>query len=162
MGSNLYQILEELQIAYRRHDHEAAFTVQQADTLYGHLPGGHFKNLFLRNKKGDRHYLLVALSDSRVDLKAVRSELEESTLSFASPERLMNRLGLTPGSVSPFGLINDPQRQVVVLLDKGLLEHDTVNFHPNDNTATLSLSRQDFLRFLEHTGHQVRMLELPR
>ena len=160
MPQDIYQVLDQLGIPYTRHDHEAAFTVEQADQLYGHLPGGHFKNLFLRNKKGDRHYLLVAESHKPVDLRFVRDAVGESSLSFASPERLLAHLGLTPGSVSPFGLINDAERKVSVLLDADLFSHDTLNFHPNINTATLTVPREGFQRFLEHMGHAVRVVEL--
>ncbi|MDH4248826.1 MAG: prolyl-tRNA synthetase associated domain-containing protein [Deltaproteobacteria bacterium] len=160
MTLDIYQVLDELAIPYTRHDHEAAFTVEQADRLYGNLPGGHFKNLFLRNKKGDRHYLLVAESHKSVDLKAVRDLVGESSLSFASPERLRAHLGLTPGSVSPFGLINDRERRVSVLLDSDLFGHAWVNFHPNINTSTLTVARESFQKFLEHTGHPVRVVEL--
>jgi Ala-tRNA(Pro) deacylase len=152
-------VLDALGIAYRVTEHEAAFTVAQADHLYGHLPGAHSKNLFLRNKRGTRHYLAVVESHTPVDLRAVRAQLNEATLSFASPERLLRYLGLTPGSVSPFGLIHDAERAVTVLLDRALLGHDVLNFHPNVNTATLSLSRADFQRFLAHSGHEVRMLD---
>lgn len=160
--SRVYQVLDELGIPYEKLEHEAAFTVEQAEDIYGHLTGAHTKNLFLRNKKGDRHYLLVAQSRTPVDLKSIRVLLEESSLSFASPERLKARLGLTPGSVSPFGLINDTAREVSVLLDEALSGHDMVNFHPNRNTATLTLSHADFRRFLEHTGHSVRLVRLVR
>lgn len=157
---DVYALLERLGIAYQRHEHPPAYTVEDADRYYGHLPGGHFRNLFLRNKRGNRHYLLVVESHKPVDLKALRATIGESTLSFASPGRLRARLGLTPGSVSPFGLIHDAERSVVVLLDRDLLACERVNFHPNVNTATITVSREDFQRFLEHCGHEVRPLEL--
>ncbi len=158
MTEDIYRVLDGLAIHYTVTEHEAAFTVEQADHLYGHLPGAHSKNLFLRNKKGDRHYLIVVESHKQVDLKALRGALGESTLSFASPQRLMASLGLHPGSVSPFGLINDRDKAVRVVMDRDLLACDVLNFHPNVNTATLSLSRSDFERFLEHCGHEVRMM----
>lgn len=157
---DIYAVLDELSIPYVRHDHEAAFTVEEAERHYGDLPGGKSKNLFLRNKKGDRHYLLVAEQHRPVDLKALRAKLGESTLSFASPERLHKHLGLTPGSVSPLGLINDKVHAVTVLLDTVLMQADPLNFHPNINTATLSIARADFERFLAHTGNAVRLLDL--
>lgn len=157
---DLYAVLAELDIAYARHEHEAAFTVEEAERFYGDLPGGKSKNLFLRNKKGDRHYLLVAEQHRPVDLKALRTRLGESTLSFASPERLQRYLGLTPGSVSPFGLINDDANAVVVLLDTVLMRADPLNFHPNINTATLTVARADFRRFLAHAGNEVRLIDL--
>jgi len=159
--ADIYQLLEKLNIAYKKVEHPPVFTVEEADAQYHGLEGGQTKNLFLRNKKGTRHYLLVAESNRPIDLKEVRSLVDESTLSFASPERLMKYLGLTPGSVSPFGIINDTSREVVVLLDAAMLRHDLLNYHPNINTATLTLRREDFLRFLEHCGNEVRILELP-
>ena len=160
MTEPLYRLLDTLGIAYRVTEHEAAFTVEQADRLYGHLPGAHTKNLFLRNKRGDRHYLVLVPSHKPVDIKALKAWLDESTLSFASPERLLRHLGLTPGSVTPFGLINDPGHIVTVVLDRDLLAADTLNFHPNRNTATLTLARADFQRFLEHLGHELRLVAL--
>jgi Ala-tRNA(Pro) deacylase len=156
----VYRLLDELGIAYTVTEHDAAFTVEQADHLYGHLPGLHSKNLFLRNKRGSEHYLVVLPSHKQVDIRQLKARLDESTLSFASPERLLRHLGLTPGSVSPFGLINDRERAVRVILDRDLLVADTLNFHPNRNTATLTLARADFERYLAHLGHEVRVLEL--
>ncbi len=159
MSNDIYQVLDGLGIAYTVTEHEAAFTVEQADHLYGHLPGAHTKNLFLRNKKGDRHYLVLVESHKQVDLKALRGKLGESTLSFASPERLQRYLGLTPGSVSPFGLINDGQRAVKVLVDRDLFSAETLNFHPNINTATVTLARTAFERFLAHVGHELEPVD---
>ena len=160
MSGELYRVLDGLGIAYTVTEHEAVFTVEEAHRCYGHLEGGHTKNLFLRNKKGDRHYLVVAESTRTVDLKALRGLLEESALSFASPQRLLTHLGLTPGSVSPFGLIHDEARHVIVVLDAQLMNHAVLNFHPNVNTATLSLASADFRRFLEHLGHELRLAVL--
>lgn len=157
MSENIYQVLDSLGIGYRIVEHPAAFTVEQADGIYGHLKGMHSKNLFLRNKKGRQHYLVCVESHKEVDLKALRVLVGESSLSFASPERLLDCLGLTPGSVSPFGLINDSEHKVLVILDEDLLRAETVNFHPNINTATVSLSSRDFQRFLDHCGHEVRV-----
>jgi Ala-tRNA(Pro) deacylase len=103
MSTDIYVVLDRLGIPYRKTEHPPAFTVEQAETLYGHLPGAHTKNLFLRNKKGNRHYLVIVRSDKRVDLKALGGLLGEATLSFASPERLMRYLGVTPGAVTPLG-----------------------------------------------------------
>ncbi|MBI3991864.1 MAG: prolyl-tRNA synthetase associated domain-containing protein [Candidatus Lambdaproteobacteria bacterium] len=158
---DIYELLASLQINYRRHDHPPVFTVEEADRHKGAIAGGQSKNLFLRNKKGQRHYLLVAEAHRPVSLKSLQTLLGESTLSFASPERLMKYLGLTPGSVSPFGIVNDERREVVVLLDRALMAHTQLNFHPNVNTATLTVSREDFQRFLEHCGNEVRTLALP-
>ncbi len=160
--SDIYQVLERLAISYRKFDHPAVFTVEEANLHRGKMVGGHSKNLFLRNKKGKRHYLLVVESDLPVNLAEIKGLLGESSLSFASPERLQKYLGLTPGSVSPFGLINDTENDVVVIVDQGLLRHEVLNYHPNVNTATLAVSREDFQRFLAESGNEVRYLEFPR
>ena len=158
---DIYQELARLDIGFDKHEHPPVYTVEEADAQYKALKGARTKNLFLRNKKGDRHYLLVVESHRPVDLKQIRHLLEESSLSFASPERLRKFLALEPGSVSPFGIINDPEREVVVIVDQGLLRHDLQNFHPNVNTATLTISTADFQRFLASTGHEVRFMEFP-
>ncbi|HEX7939522.1 MAG TPA: prolyl-tRNA synthetase associated domain-containing protein [Gemmatimonadaceae bacterium] len=162
MSTDIYVVLASLDIHYTKTEHAAAFTVEQADHLYGHLPGAHSKNLFLRNKKGDVHYLVVVRSDKRVDLKSLRNLVDEATLSFASPERLLAHLGVTPGSVTPLGLIHDAAHAVRVILDKDLMASEHVNFHPLVNTATLTLLRADFERFLQHCGNPVRVVEIPR
>lgn len=159
--SDIYGVLSELGISYEKHEHPAVFTVEEADAQYEHLTGGRSKNLFLRNKKGNRHYLLVVESNRPVDLRKLRVLLGESSLSFASPERLLKHLGLEPGSVSPFGLINDGGSEVIVVVDKELLRHELLHFHPNVNTATLTISSEDFGRFLAHRGNDVRYLVLP-
>ena len=158
---DIYQVLESLDIAYERLDHEAAFTVEQADRIYGHLQGGFTKNLFLRNKKGNRHYLVVVESHKQVDLKSMRAQIGESTLSFASEDRLMRYLGLKPGSVSPLGLINDGAGEVAVYFDQDLLRHDLLNFHPDQNTTTLTLKTSDLKKFVGHTGHGFQLMEIP-
>ena len=160
--NDIYSVLEGLGIAYEKHEHPPVFTVEEANQHREKMTGGASKNLFLRNKKGNRHYLMVVESDCTVNLKAMRKLLEESSLSFASPERLKRALDLTPGSVSPFGIINDRDKAVVVIVDEGLMRHETLNFHPNVNTATLSLSREDFRRFLDHCGGEVRYMEMPQ
>ena len=162
MADDIYAVLEGLGITYVKHEHPPVFTVEKADEHRGKMTGGASKNLFLRNKKGNRHYLMVVESDRPVNLKKMQGLLGESSLSFASPERLERHLGLMPGSVSPFGIVNDTGNEVVVIVDTGLMRHDTLNFHPNINTATLAISREDFRRFLEHSGNEVRYLELPR
>ena len=136
------------------------FTVEEANRHRGEIPGGRTKNLFLRNKKGRHHYLVVTEADKKVDLRNLKERVGESALSFASPERLQKYLGLSPGSVSPFGIINDVKREVVILLDRDLLRHDALGFHPNINSATLVLQTKDFQRFLDHCGNVVRFVPI--
>jgi Ala-tRNA(Pro) deacylase len=153
-------VLDKLAIAYVRHDHPPVFTVDEALVQWQGIDAAHCKNLFLRNKKGNRHYLVVAEHDRLVDLRHLADVVDDDRLSFGSPERLMRCLGLTPGSVSPLGLINDPEKRVRVVVDAGLRHHPRVAFHPNVNTATVVIATADFERFLASTGQVVRWVTL--
>jgi Ala-tRNA(Pro) deacylase len=157
---DIYKVLKELGIEFEKHEHPPVYTVEEADLHRGKLQGGQTKNLFLRNKKGKRHYLLVASAHRKVDLKGLRGLFGEAAMSFASRERLKRYLGVEPGSVSPFGLINDTNHEVVVVMDRDLLRHQRLAFHPNVNTATLIVGKDDFLRFLEHCGNEIRIVDL--
>jgi Ala-tRNA(Pro) deacylase len=156
----VFKALDDLSIRYESYEHPAVFNSEDADVHWRPLGGTPVKNLFLRNKKGDRHYLVVAEHRKPVDLQALVKKLGDDRLSFGSPERLQRHLGLTPGSVSPFGLINDPAHAVRVVIDADLRDASSVAFHPNVNTATLRITSADFLRFLESTGHHVRFVDL--
>lgn len=158
----VYDRLAALGIAYERHDHPPVATVQEAEAHWAGIDATHAKNLFLRNQKGTRHYLVVLEHHKRADLAAIGTALGEGRLSFASPERLMKYLGLTPGAVSPFGLINDPTHDVTIVLDRALKDAARVAFHPNVNTATLALAGADFQRFLAATGHAVTWIDAQR
>jgi len=147
--------LDALGIAYTRHEHPPVFTVDEAEQHWAAIDATHCKNLFLRNRKGTRHYLVVAEHRAPVSLARVAAVVSDDKLGFASPERLQTYLGLTPGSVSPFGLINDTGRQVRVIVDSGLRQVARIAFHPNINTATLVIAGTDFERFLASTGHVV-------
>ncbi|MEW5981778.1 MAG: prolyl-tRNA synthetase associated domain-containing protein [Acidobacteriota bacterium] len=155
------ELLDSLGIGYQRFDHPPVFTVEQAVEQWKSIDATHCKNLFLRNKKGNRHYLVVAEHSRPVDLRRVAEMVGDDRLSFGSPERLARVLGLTPGSVSPFGLINDHSHDVhVVVVDADLRAARCLGFHPNTNTATLTLSAADFARFLAWSGHVVRWVTL--
>jgi len=154
----VYEILRELDISYTKHEHPPVYTVEEAEQHWEDIKGAHCKNLFLRNKKAKNHYLVIAKSEKRVDLRALTSRLGEDRLSFASPERMMRYLGLEPGAVSPFGLINDRENAVMVVIDQDLKEASHVNFHPNVNTATLGITFADFEKFLSHCGNSIRYL----
>jgi len=151
----VYSRLEALGIPFTRHEHPPVTTVEEAERYWAGLDAVHFKNLFLRNQKGTRHYLVIVRHSKRADLRAVADQIGDGKLSFASPERLMTYLGVMPGSVSPFGLIHDPTRHVRVVLDRDLKTADRVSFHPNVNTITLTLARSDFERFLADCGNVV-------
>ena len=156
----VYAALDALGIAYTRHEHPAVFTAEDASTFWDPIEGTQCKNLFLRNKKGDRHYLVVVEISKRVDLKDLVKQVGDDRLSFGSPERLMAELGLTPGSVSPFGLLNDPDGSVRVLIDRDLKGRDGLIFHPNVNTASVVVSWADLDRFLATRPNSVRVIDL--
>ena len=148
--------LGELGIPFSRHEHPAVATVDEARRHWADIDATHCKNLFLRNQKGNRHYLVVLIASKTADLRAVADQIGDGKLSFASPERLMAHLGLTPGSVSPFGLINDSAHAVRVVLDRDLKAASRLSFHPNINTVTLTVAAADFARFLEACGNPVQ------
>ena len=148
--------LRELGIEYTRHEHPAVATVEEAETHWAGIEATHCKNLFLRNQKGNRHYLVILTASKTADLKRIAEQIGDGKLSFASPERLMRYLGLTPGSVSPFGLINDREHSVRVVLDRALKTADRLSFHPNINTVTYTVAAADFSRFLDDCGNPVQ------
>jgi Ala-tRNA(Pro) deacylase len=155
----LFARLEALGIATKTVRHPPVFTVEEARALRGDLPGAHIKNLFLRNKKGEM-WLVVAEENRVIDLKALGERLGAGRLSFGSPERLMTYLGVPPGAVTPFALINDREAQVRVVLDEAILAQDPVNCHPLSNEMTTAIAPAGLLAFLEWTGHRPLILDL--
>jgi Ala-tRNA(Pro) deacylase len=153
-------VLDQLGITFARFDHPPVFTVEEALEHWAGIDATHCKNLFLRNKKGNHHYLVVTEHALPVSLARVAAVVGDDRLSFGSPERLMRCLGLTPGAVSPLGLINDATKDVCVVVDAGLRDVPRVGFHPNVNTSTVVISSADFARFLEWTGNVVRWATL--
>ncbi len=160
MEASVYARLNALGIPYERHEHPPGATVEDLAPYWAGIDAIHCKNLFLRNQRGNRHYLVIALHTKRVDLRGVADQIGDGKLSFGSPERLESYLGVTPGSVSPFGLINDRERHVRVILDRELKKASRVSFHPNVNTATLTLTFSDFERFLASCGNPVRYIDI--
>lgn len=154
----VYDVLEKLNISYVKHEHPPVFTVEQAEQHWENITGARCKNLFLRNKKGNRHYLVILESSKKAALKSLEKQLGEDRLSFASEERLRKYLGLETGAVSPFGLINDSREEVQVVIDRDLKKAERINFHPNVNTATVGVSFEDFERFLNWCGNRVSYL----
>jgi len=148
--------LAELGIPFTRKEHPPVATVEEAAVHWADVDATHCKNLFLRNQKGSRHYLVVIEHSKKADLRKVADQIGDGKLSFASPERLMTHLGLTPGSVSPFGLINDAAHAVRVVIDRDLKPAVRLSFHPNINTATLTIAAADFQKFLEASGNMVQ------
>ena len=157
--SDLFRLLEELGIEVRTVEHPPVYTVEQAREHREGLEGGFSKNLFLRNKKG-KMWLVVAQEERPIQLKALGKGIGAGNLSFASKERLVRYLGVEPGAVTPFGLVNDTECLVSVIIDQDLLLEDPLNFHPLDNARTTAISPADLLRFIEATGHQVKKVDL--
>lgn len=153
----LFATLTSLGIAHTTVSHPPLFTVEQSQALRGKIPGAHTKNLFLRDKK-QALFLVVAEESAEIDLKGLHRVLGASgRFSFGSADLMLEVLGVTPGSVTPFGAINDKEARVTVVLDKALMEHAIINAHPLVNTMTTSLSREDLVKFLESTGHLPRI-----
>jgi Ala-tRNA(Pro) deacylase len=156
---DLFRRLADLQIVTRTVEHEPLFTVAESGKLERELPGAHTKNLFLKDESGDL-FLVVAESTTRVDLKALARTLRAGRFSFGRPELLMQALGVPPGSVTAFALINDPERRVRLVVDAELMHHDSINCHPLENTATTNIARDDLLRFVRACGHEPRIVSL--
>lgn len=156
----LYRYLGSLGIEYEYHEHPAVPTIEEALKHWKELNSGRCKNIFFRNHKGNRHYLVILDYSRQLNIRDLEQRLRQGKLTFASDERLKTWLGLEPGSVSPFGLINDVQRHVHLFIDIKLLQHDRLAFHPNVNTATLVITLSDFRKFLEARGNVYEFLPL--
>jgi Ala-tRNA(Pro) deacylase len=155
----LFARLDALGIPPHTYSHPPVFTVADAVALRGQLPGGHCKSLFLKDKKGGL-WLAIVLEERRVDLKRLAAALGAPRFSFGSPELLYQTLGIRPGSVTPFALVNDADRRVTVVLDKAMLDHDPLNYHPLENDRTTTISPADLLRFIAACGHRPRIVDL--
>lgn len=155
---DLFAYLDRLGIAHATVAHPPLFTVEQSQALRGQIPGGHTKNLFLKDKK-DAVFLVVALEDARIELKSLHRLLGAGgRFSFGSADLLRELLGVEPGAVTPFGAINDTEGRVTVVLDSAMMRHKRLNYHPLVNTRTTSIAAQDLIKFLEATGHPPRIV----
>ncbi|MEP7062020.1 MAG: prolyl-tRNA synthetase associated domain-containing protein [Betaproteobacteria bacterium] len=159
---HLYAQLDALGIAYVRVEHPAVFTCDESARVVPPLPGAATKNLFLRDKKGRRHLLVVTAQDKRIDLKRLGELLDAKGLMLASDERLVQHLGVGPGAVSILALVNDGAHAVELVVDRDLWSADAILAHPLVNTATLVLPRDALQRFLEDSGHAPLVVELPQ
>lgn len=157
--SDLFARLAGLGIAVSTIEHPAAFTVDELHAVAGHLPGVHVKNLFLCDAK-KKMWLVVTPGTRRIDLKKLAPLIGAGRLSFGSADRLLRVLGITPGSVTPFCVINDPECQVQVILDAAMMSEDTINAHSLTNTMTTSITAADLRRFIEDCGHKPRLVDL--
>jgi Ala-tRNA(Pro) deacylase len=153
----LFAYLDSLGIAHKSVSHQPLFTVEESRALRGQIPGAHTKNLFVRDKKG-APFLVVTLEDAVIELKSLHRLLGASgRFSFGSAELMRELLGVVPGSVTPFAVMNDTAHRVTVVLDAAMMAHDVLNFHPLRNTGTTTVSREGLLKFLEATGHSPRI-----
>lgn len=159
----VYDVLHKLNINYVRYEHVPVFTIQEASELDMDTKAHHCKNLFIRNRKGNQHYLVIIEESKKVDLKKLSLQLKSTPLNFASEDRLDKFLGLKPGSVTPFGLINDINKEVIVVIDeiyKNQQENMTICFHPNVNTATIELTLRDFQKYLQWCKNKVLYVQI--
>jgi Ala-tRNA(Pro) deacylase len=159
--SEFYRFLEENRIEYERHDHPPVYTVAEAQRLVPPLPAAKTKNLFLRDKKGQRHFLVIVPAAKKVDIKALPGVLGSDRLSFGSADRLKKYLGVEPGAVTLFAVFNNTDGKVELIIDETLWEASAFQFHPLVNTSTLVISRENLQRFIDRTGHQARTLNVP-
>ena len=157
---DIYKYLDDLNISYKKYEHEAVFTVEEAKKARIDFEATDTKNLFLRNKKKNAYYLVVLDAHKPIKFSKLQKLLNENKLSFASPEDLMKYLSVTPGSVSPFTLINNEDRNVNVIIDNDLIKNNKIGFHPNINTATLVISSNDFKKFLDSCDNKVSFINL--
>jgi Ala-tRNA(Pro) deacylase len=155
---DLFAFLDQYGIAHSTVTHPPLFTVEQSRALRGQIPGGHTKNLFLKDKKGAL-FLVVTLEDAAIDLKGLHRLLDASgRFSFSSADLMRETLGVEPGSVTPFGVLNDSEKRVSVILDETMMTHATLNCHPLVNTMTTAIARDNLVKFLRATGHEPRIV----
>lgn len=156
-----YKVLAELNIPFEKYDHPAVFTVDEAERMAGHVPGAAAKNLFLESEKTGKFYLVTLTYKKRANLRHLRAFLGEKKLQFGSPEKLQATLGVTPGAVSPLGVINDAEHKITFVLDRDFLSVPQINFHPNVNTASLVVAMPDFLRLMSELGYEPLLYDAP-
>lgn len=157
---HVFDALDALGITYQAYEHPPVFTSEDADVHWSGIPATPVKNLFLRNKKGNREYLVILGIDKRADLRELVKIIGDDRFSFGSAERLMHTMGVTPGSVSPFGLLHPASRNVQVIIDADLRAAERLIFHPNINTASLTITFADLERFLASRGNSVKFISV--
>ncbi len=156
----LYKILKDLDISFEYYEHPPAPTIEEAKQYWEDLDATHCKNLFFRNHKGNKHYLVILEHTRQLDIHDLEKRLKQGKISFASEQRMKKYLGLSPGSVSPFGLINDIESHVHVYFDEKLQHAKTISFHPNNNNASIIVSVTNFIKFMNWTGNTYEFMKL--
>ncbi|MDO4553874.1 MAG: prolyl-tRNA synthetase associated domain-containing protein [Lachnospiraceae bacterium] len=156
----VFQWLDENKITYEAVEHPPVYTMEEMEELGLHKQGNICKNLFLRDAKGKRHFLVILGKDKQADLKALRAQLGSTALSFGSEERLMKQLGLTKGAVSVFGILNNKEATVEVAIDRDFLHEKRMGCHPNDNTATVFLDFKDVKKMIQNNGNKLMYLTI--
>jgi Ala-tRNA(Pro) deacylase len=155
----LLNVLSQIGIEYENHEHPAVYTVEEADMHHEGIDGVHSKNLFFKDRK-KKLVLVVTLSDKPIKIKEMGNTIGHKGLSFGKPDLLMEVLGVIPGAVTPFAVINDKEKQVKVILDAEMMKHDLLNFHPIVNTATTTIKSDDLVKFMEHCGQEFEIVTL--
>jgi Ala-tRNA(Pro) deacylase len=158
--NKVLQALKNLEIEYEIHEHPPVPTVEEALPYWGRIDATHCKNLFFRNHKGNRHYLVVLRHDRQLNIRDLEQRLKQGKISFASPQRMEKYLGLSGGSVSVFGLINDEENHTHLFLDAALQRAKKISFHPNENSATVVISFESFIKFLDWSGNSYEFIQL--
>ncbi len=159
-SEKVLRLLKELDIKYELYEHPPVPTVEDALPYWDKIDATHCKNLFFRNHKGNRHYLVILKHNRKLNIKDLEQRLKQGKISFASPQRMERYLGLSGGSVSVFGLINDTENHVHLFLDDGLMSAEKISFHPNENSATVVISCQSFIKYLRWSGNSYAFIAL--
>ena len=155
----LLDLLTQINIKYTNHEHPAVFTVEEADLQHEGIEGVHSKNLFFKDKK-KKLFLVVTLSDKSIVIKEVAKKIGAKSPSFGKPDLLAQVLGVIPGAVTPFAIVNDENHDVKVILDEEMMENELLNFHPLENTATTTISSKDLIKFMEHCNQEFEIIRL--
>lgn len=155
----LLNVLTEIGVEYTNHEHPAVYTVEEADLHHEGIDGVHSKNLFFKDKK-KKLFLVVTLSDKPIKIKEVAKKIGAKSPSFGKPDLLAEVLGVIPGAVTPFAVINDKNHAVKVILDEEMMKNELLNFHPLENTATTTISSKDLVKFMEHCNQEVEIIRL--
>jgi Ala-tRNA(Pro) deacylase len=156
----VYEILETLKIQFQYFEHPPVSTIEIAEIYWKNIEAIHCKNIFLRNHKGNKHYLMIIECHKQIDIHLLEKKLNQGKLSFASNQRLTSYLGLASGAVSPFGLINNTNHDVDIFIDDSLFNYSNISFHPNVNTASIVIAVSDFLKYIKYIGNQYFIIPL--